>query len=146
MLTFRDTGKEFDLKRDLSKLISNKNHNVDLAGLADKKLMYDFEKEIKFDTKAQSKKSARYRTLIKLLKSPGLVVSASGVSKTIILSSDANELCDRLKLIFQEKNGGKISDIITQEIVVIVDKFLEFKCISKKQHKQIVIKCNLLHK
>ena len=71
---------------------------------------------------------------------------ASGVSKTNFLSSDANELCDRLKLLLQEKHAGKNSDIINDEIVIIVDNLLEYKCISKKQHKQILIKCNLLNK
>ena len=145
-LTFRDTGKEFELKGDLLKMITNKNYNVDLASLADKKLMYDFAKEMNFDTKALGNKSTRDRTLIKLLKSPGLMVSASGVSKTIFLSSDANELCDRLKLLLQEKNTGNDSDIINDEIVAIVDKLLEYKCISKKQHKQILLKCNPLNK
>ena len=69
----------------------------------DKKLMYDFAKEINFDTKALVNKSIRDRTLIKLLKSPSLMVSASGVSKTIFLSSDLDELCDRLKVLLQEK-------------------------------------------
>ena len=63
-------------------MINNKNYNVDLASLADKKLMYDFAKEMHFDTKAQGNKSTRDRTLIKLLKSPGVMVSASGVSRT----------------------------------------------------------------
>ena len=144
LLTFRDTGKEFELKGDLLKVITNKNYNVDLASLADKKLMYDFAKEMHFDVKKIGNKSTRDRTLIKLLKSPGLMVSASGVSKTIFLSSDPDELCNRLKLLLQEKHGGNNSDIINDEIVVIVDKLLEYKCISKKQHKQILIKCNLL--
>ena len=47
LLKFRDTGKEFELKGDLLKMISNKNYNVDLASLQDKKLMYDFVKEKK---------------------------------------------------------------------------------------------------
>ena len=51
LLTFRDTGKEFELKGDLLKMITNKNYNVDLASLADKKLMYDFAKEMHFDVK-----------------------------------------------------------------------------------------------
>ena len=55
MLTFRDTAKEFELKRDLLKMITIKNYNVDLASLQDKKLMYDFAKEMKFDLKAQGK-------------------------------------------------------------------------------------------
>ena len=95
-LTFRDLGKEFELKGDLLKMITNKNYNVDLAILQDKKLMYDFAKELNFDTKALDNKSTRDRTFIKLLKSPGLMVSASSVSKTIFLSSDPDELCNRL--------------------------------------------------
>ena len=88
ILTFRDTGKEFELKGDLLKMITNKNYNVDLASLQDKKLMYDFAKEMNFDLKAGNK-STRDRTLIKLLKSSA--VMASGVSKTIFLSSDPDE-------------------------------------------------------
>ena len=143
LLTFRDTGKEFELKRDLLKMITNKNYNVDLASLADKTLMYDFAKEMHFDIKAQGNKSSRDRTLIKLLKSPAII--ASGIS-TIFISSDPDELCNRLKLLLQEKHAGNNSDLINDEIVAIIDKLLEYKCISKKQHKQILIKCNLLNK
>ena len=146
MLTFRDTGKEFLLKGELLKMITNKNYNVNLASLQDKNLMYAFAKEMHFDTKALGNKSTRERTLIKLIKSPGLMVSASGVSKTIFLSSDPNEICDRLKLLLQEKQAGNNSDIINEEIIAIVDKLLEYKCISTKQHKQILIKCNLKNK
>ena len=146
MLTFRDTNKQFELKGDLLEMITNSKFNVDLASLSDKKLMYDFAKEMHFDPKASGNKSTRDRKLIKLLNSPGLMVSASGLSKTIFLSSDPNQLCDRLKLLLQEKHAGNNSDIINDEIVAIVDKLLEDKCISKKQHKQILTKCNLLQK
>ena len=144
MLTFRDTNKQFELKGDLLKMITNSKFNVDLARLSDKKLMYDFAKEMHFDVRAQGNKSTRDRKLIKLLESPGLMVSASGVSKTIFLSSDANELCDRLKLLLQEKHAGNNSDTNNNEIIAIIDKLLEYKCITKNQHKQILIKCNLL--
>ena len=86
ILTFRDTGKEFELKGDLLKTITNKNYNVNHASLADKKLMYDFAKDMHFDEKHVGIKSTRDRTLINLLNSPAIV--ASGVSKTIFLSSD----------------------------------------------------------
>ena len=130
MLTFRDTNKQFELKGDLLEIITNSKFNVDLASLADKKLMYDFAKEMHFDSKASGNKSTRDRKLIKLLNSTGLIVSASGVSKTIFLSSDANELCDRLNFVLQEKHAGNNSDIINEEIVVIIDKLLEYKCIT----------------
>ena len=125
-------------------MLTKTKFNVDLASLQDKKLMYDFAKEMHFDKKALGNKSIRDRKLIKLLNSPGVVVSASSISKTIFLSSDPNELCDRLKLLLQEKQAGSNSDIINDEIVVIIDKLLEHKCISKKEHKQILLKCNLL--
>ena len=107
--------------------------------------MYDFAKELNFDVRGQGRKSTRDRTLINLLKSPGLTVSASGVSKTIILSTDPVELCDRLKLLLQEEKAGNNSDIINEEIVAIVDKLLEYKCKSKNQHKQILSRSSLIH-
>ena len=143
MLTFRDTNKQFELKGDLLEMITNSKFNVDLASLSDKKLMYDFAKEMHFDPKADGNKSTRDRKLIKLLESPAIM--ASGIT-TIFLSENPNELCDRLKLLLQEKHAGNNSDIINEEIFVIVDKLLEYKCISKKQHKQILIKCNLINK
>ena len=69
---------------------------------------------------------------------------ASGIS-TIILPSDSIELCNRLKFLLQEKQAGNNSDIINDEIVAIINKLLK-KCIPKKQHEQVLIKCNLLHK
>ena len=141
LLTFRDTNKIFELKGDLLKMITNKNYNVDLASLQDRKILYDFAKEMNLDMRAQGNKSTRDRTLTKLLKSPAIM--ASGVT-TILLSENPNELCDRLNLLLQEKQAGNNSDIINQEIVAVIDKLLEYKCISKKQHKQILIECNLL--
>ena len=88
--------------------------------------------------------SVRHNSVIKVLEQPAIM--ASGFSKTIILSSDPNELCDRLKLLLQEKHGGNNSNLIDEEIVAIVDKLLEYNCISKKQHKQILINCNLINK
>ena len=134
LLTFRDTGKEFELKGDLLKKITNKNHNVDLASLLDKNLMYDFAKVMYFDIKAHGKKSTRDKTLIKLHKLAGLRISASGISNTMFLAANPNELCDILNLLLQEKQTGNISNV-NSEIFAIVDKLLECKCIFKKQQR-----------
>ena len=142
LLTFCDTAKVFELKGDLLKMIRSKNYNVNFASLLDKKLVYDFAKVTIFDLNAQSNESTRDRTLIKLLNSPAL--RASGIS-TVFLSSDPDFLCTRLKFFLQEKEARNISDMINEEIFALVYKLLEYKCLSRKQQKKILIKGNLLH-
>ena len=142
MLIFRDSNKSFKLDGDLLETMTNYEFNVDHSNQQDRKLIYEFAKEMNFNIRQKGKKSDRDKFIVKLLRSPAIM--ASGVSKTIFLSSDPNELCDRLKLLLQEKHAGNNSDIINEEIFAIIDKLLEYKCISKKQHKQILIKCNLL--
>ena len=142
LLTFRDAGKVFKLEGDLLKMITNKNYNVDLASLQDEQPMYDFAKQMNFDVKGIGRKSTRDRTLINLLKSPAIM--ASGIS-TIFSSSDPDGLCRRFKILFRGKQTGNKSKIINEKIIALVDNLLEYKCMSKKEHKQILIKCNLLH-
>ena len=142
MITFRGSKKTFKLEGDLLKVITNYKFNVDHSNQQDRKIIYEFSKEMNYDTKSTGRPSVRHNSLIRLLDQPAIM--ASGVSKTIFLSSDSNELCDRLKLLLQEKHAGNNSTLIDEEIVAIIDKLLEYKCISKKQHKQILIKCNLL--
>ena len=142
MITFRDSNKTFKLEGDLLKVITNHKFNVDHSNQQDRKIIYEFAKEMNYDTKSTRRPSVRHNSMIRLLDQPAIM--ASGISKTIILSSDPNELCDRLKLLLQEKHGGNNSNLTDEKNVAIIDKLLEYKCISKKQHKQILIKCNLL--
>ena len=144
MITFRDSNKTFKLEGDLLKVIINHKFNVDHSNQQGRKIIYEFAKEMNYDIKSTGRPSVRHNSMIRLLDKPAIM--ASGVSKTIFLSSDPNELCDRLKLLLQEKHAGNNSNLIDEEIVAIIDKLLEFKCISKKQHKEISIKCNLLNK
>ena len=57
------------------------------------------------------------------------------------LSSDSNELCDRLKLLLQEKQAGNNSDIVIEDIIAIADKLKEYKCKSKRRHNFLVLSC-----
>ena len=141
MLTFRDSTKPFKLDGGLLETMTNYDFNVNHANPQDQKLLYEFGKEMKFDIKQKGRKSNRDKSMIKILKSPAIM--ASGISKTIFLSSDPDELCNRIKLLLQEKYAGNDSDIINDEIIATVDKLLEYNCISTKQHKQILIKCSL---
>ena len=142
MIVFRDSNKSFRLEGDLLKVITNYKFNVDHSSPQDKRLNYEFAKAMNYDVKSTGRPSTRHNSMVRLVDQPAIM--ASGFSKTIILSSDPNELCDRLKLLLQEKHAGSNSNLIGEEIVAIVDKLFEYKCISRKQHKQILIKCNLL--
>ena len=132
LLTFLYTDKKFELQGDLLKTITNKNYNVDLANLSDKKIMFEFAKEMFFDEKTLGNKSARDNSLIRLLCSPAIL--GSGTS-TIFLPENLDELCDRINFLLQEKQTGKISNKINEEIVAIAGNLLEHKCKSNKQHK-----------
>ena len=143
MLIFRDSNKSFKIYGDLLETMTNYDFNVSHSNPKDQKLIYEFAKEMNLNIKQKGRKSDRDRSLIKLSKSPA--IRASGVT-TIFLSENPDELCNRLRLLLQEIQAGNNSDLINKEIVAIVDKLLEYKCITKKRHNQILIKRNLLQK
>ena len=99
--------------------MTNYKFNVDHSNPQDRKIIIEIGKGMKFDIKQKGAPSIRDESFIKLLISPAIM--ASGLS-TIFLSSDPNELCDRLNLLLQEKQAGINSDLINDEIVGIVDK------------------------
>ena len=55
----------------------------------------------------------------------------------IFLPSDPDELVDQLKLLYFEKVGGNDSFLINEEIIAIIDKLLEYECISPSQHQNM---------
>ena len=142
MLTFRDTNKVFKLEGDLYKVITDYKFNVDNSNKQNRQINYEFGKERKYKLKNKGRPSIRHNSMIRLPnQSP---ITASRFTKTTILSSDPDELCNRLRLLLPEKKAGNNSDIINKESVAIFDKLLEYKYISEKQHKQILNKYNLL--
>ena len=112
--------------------------NVDRSNQQNREIIREFAKKMKYNTvKNKGRPPVRHKSIMRLLNQPP--TTASGFTKTIILSSNPDELCNRLRLLIQEKHAGNNSDIINKESVAIVDKLIEYKCISKKQHKQILI-------
>ena len=91
MLTFPDTDKNLEINEKLSKMITKKNYNIDLADLPDKNLMFEFAKEISFDEKVLCKKKHWDKSLMRLIKSSAIM--APGIS-TLILPENPNELYD----------------------------------------------------
>ena len=53
------------------------------------------------------------------------------------LPSDPDELVDQLKLLYFEKVGGNDSFLLNEQNIAIVDKLLEYECITTNQHQNI---------
>ena len=140
MITFSDTDKSFELDGELLKLMTNYIFNVDHSNTQDRKLIYEFKKEMKFDIKKVGRPSTGDKSVLKILIESSAFM-ASGIS-TIFSSEILNELCDRLKFLLQEKRAGIDFGLINEEIVAIVDKLLEYQSLSKKQHKILLLKCS----
>ena len=68
------------------------------------------------------------------------MISASGISKTIFLSSNPDEFCKRLKLLVQEKRARNNSLIVGEELFAMIDNILEYKCMTPTQHKKLIKK------
>ena len=56
----------------------------------------------------------------------------------ITLPSDPDELVDQLKLIVLEKVGGNDNPMLSEQILAIADKLLQYQCITTNQHQNIV--------
>ena len=96
------------------------------------------------DEKDLSNISSRKKITNKLLKSAVIMevtVKISFHSKTIRQSSDSNELCDRLKFLLQEKQAKKFSIILNEENDALANKKLEYKRVTEKQHRFLLVKC-----
>ena len=121
ILTFREYNKFFKLDGYLLETITNYDFNVDHSNQQDRKLIYEFGKEMKFDNKQKGRKRDRDESLKRLLKSPAIL--ASGISSKF-LRLDPTEVCDRKKLILQKRKAGNNSKLINDKIAAIVDKLL----------------------
>ena len=58
--------------------------------------------------------------------------------KTVFPSENPKEICDKLKLLRQEKQAGNNSVMINEEMVAIFDKLLEYKFMTPTQPKKVL--------
>ena len=63
--------------------------------------------------------------------------SRSSTQQYIFLPSDPDELVDQLKLLYFEKVGRKDCFLINEQIIAIIDKLLEYECITPSQDQNI---------
>ena len=57
---------------------------------------------------------------------------------TFFLPENPDELCGRLRVRIQEKQGGNDINRFADEIVALIDKLLEKKCVTSTQHKKLL--------
>ena len=98
-----------------------------------KNLVLSFLNDMKYKINYGDKKSSRYY-LIKAMFNT-YYQEGSGL-KFIFLPSDPDELVDQLKLIVLEKVGG--IPMLSEQIIAIADKLLQYQCITTNQHQNIV--------
>ena len=63
MINFRDSNKSFKLDGDLLETITNYDFNVDHSNQQDRKLIYEFAKEMNFNIKQKGKKATEINLL-----------------------------------------------------------------------------------
>ena len=126
--------------------------------------IYNFLNDMKYDLNYGDKKSIRYQFIKELYSRYQLQGFAQGYTQAhdlqgfsqgqsqgftesglngeysqqyIFLPSDPDELVDQLKLLYFEKVGGNDNPQLNEQISAIVDKLLEYECISPSQHQNI---------
>ena len=67
IVIFRDSIKSFKLDGDFLETMTDYNFNVSHSNLKDRKISYEFAKEMNFKIKQKGRKSDRDRTPLKLL-------------------------------------------------------------------------------
>ena len=86
-----------------------------------------------YDSNYGDKKSNRYN-FIKSMLQPQI----GSELNFVFLPSDPDELVDQLKLLYFEKVGGNDNPMLSEQIVAIADKLLQYQCITTNQHQNLI--------
>ena len=89
--------------------------------------------DMKYNIYYGDKKSHRYYFIKAMLQSQ----IGSGLN-FIFLPSDPDELVDQLKLLYFEKVGGNDNPMLSEQIIAIADKLLQYQCITTNQHQNFI--------
>ena len=152
-LTFLGSGNTYDLNDpDLQYFITNTK--VDRK-INNKNIIYSFPNDMNYNINYGDKKSMRYYFIKdlhnqyyqlgsglpsyarKLSRKLSRSNSQSYTNQYIFLPSDPDELVDQLELLYFEKLGGNDNPKLNEQIIAIVDKLLEFECITTNQHQNM---------
>ena len=148
MMTF-ENGHSYDLNDpDLQYFITNTKFDREINN---KNIIYSFLNDMNYNISYGDKKSIRYyfiKDLHNQYYSQGYTQGYTGsglnceatreaTTQYIFLPSDPDELVDQLKLLYFEKLGGNDSFLLNEQIIAIIDKLLEYECITTNQHQNM---------
>ena len=129
-MTFPNGNTYYLNDPDLSYFIS-KTHFDNLP--QNSNIIYSFLNDMKYNIYYGDKKSHRYY-LFKAMLQPQI---GSGLN-FVFLPSDPDELVDQLKLLYFEKVGGNDNPMLSEQIIAIADKLLQYQCITTNQHQNFI--------
>ena len=98
-------------------------------------IIYSFLNDMKYNINYGDEKSRRYY-LIKAMFNT-YYQEGSGL-KFIFLPSDPDELVDQLKLLYFETVGGNDNPMLSEQIIAIADKLLQYQSITTNQHQNFI--------
>ena len=147
------SGNTYDLNDpDLQYFITNTKVDREINN---KNIIYSFPNDMNYNINYGDKKSMRYYFIKdlhnqyyqlgsglqsyarKLSRKLSRSNSQSYTNQYIFLPSDPDELVDQLELLYFEKLGGNDNPQLNEQIIAIVDKLLEFECITTNQHQNM---------
>ena len=116
-----------------------------------KNIIYSFLNDMNYNINYDDKKSMRYYFIKDLhnqhyqlgsgmpsyARKLSRKLSRSHTNQYVFLPSDPDELVDQLKLLYFEKLGGNDNPQLNEQIIAIVDKLLEYECITTNQHQNM---------
>ena len=130
-MTFQN-GDSYNLNdSDLKYFITNTQFDKQFNNLDIICSFFLFLQDMKYNIKKGDMKSDRYN-FIKDFLQPQI---GSGF---VFLPSDPNELVDQLQLLYLEKVVGNDNLQSDEQIIAIVDKLLEYECITTTEHQKII--------
>ena len=134
-MTFQNGNTSYLNDPDLSNFITNTQ--IDKIP-QNTNIIYSFLNDMKYNIYYGDKKSRRYH-LIKAIFNTYYQQPQLGTGLNFIfLPSDPDELVDQLKLLYFEKVGGNDNPMLSEQIIAIADKLLQYQCITTNQHQNLV--------
>ena len=108
-------------------------------------LIHSFLNDMKYNLNYGDKKSKRHYFIEDLINQYKyqhipyqLSQLGSGFNQYVFLPSDPDELVHQLKLLYFEKVGGNDNPMLSEQIIAIADKLLQYQCITTNQHQNLI--------